>query len=132
MITYEKRNSDLGVFNCLLVRNQERAVKVLYDEKYRTLGAIYLLYDIMLMAAHLQQPLIRQCCKFIAYNKQHLFSTPNLRLSEYAHMHKRIRSVETCLLLIERLLTHSNRIINSIKTINPDLLSEYLESVFSY
>ena len=60
VVTYEKRNSDLGVFNCLLVRDQEHAKKIKYDSKYRSLGAAYLFYDIMLMAANLQQPLIQQ------------------------------------------------------------------------
>ena len=60
VVTYEKRNSDLGVFNCLLVRDQEHAKKVRYENKYRSLGAAYLFYDIMLMAANLQQPLIQQ------------------------------------------------------------------------
>ena len=60
VVTYEKRNSDLGVFNCLQVRDEELALKVKYESKYRSLGAAYLFYDIMLMAANLQQPLIQQ------------------------------------------------------------------------
>eukprot|EP00597_Dinobryon_sp_UTEXLB2267_P004711 CAMPEP_0170070906 /NCGR_PEP_ID=MMETSP0019_2-20121128/9029_1 /TAXON_ID=98059 /ORGANISM="Dinobryon sp., Strain UTEXLB2267" /LENGTH=490 /DNA_ID=CAMNT_0010279315 /DNA_START=280 /DNA_END=1752 /DNA_ORIENTATION=- len=119
VITYENRNSDLGVYNCLRVRDEDPIQKRAFYNKYSTFGAVYLLYDILLTASNLQQPLIQQCCKYVSFNKQYLFSTTTLRISEYSHMHKRIRSVETCLLLIERLLVQSNKVINKLDLISP-------------